>query len=111
MDEYKEIFYRRNTDAAKIVKQIKSVGQPLCLDVGENNQGGKPLILYTCHGLGGNQYFEYSAQREIRHNIQKELCLHATQGVVQLKACVYKGHRTIAPGEQIWEIQQVTGCS
>lgn len=99
MDEYKEIFYRRNTDAAKIVKQksfgdlskrfeikkrlqcknftwylntiypevyvpdlnpvisgyIKSVGQPLCLDVGENNQGDKPLILYTCHGLGGNQ--------------------------------------------------------
>lgn len=31
------------------------MGQPLCLDVGENNQGGKPLILYTCHGLGGNQ--------------------------------------------------------
>ncbi|KAI4575030.1 hypothetical protein MJG53_002963 [Ovis ammon polii x Ovis aries] len=150
MDEYKEIFYRRNTDAAKIVKQksfgdlskrfeikhrlqcknftwylnniypevyvpdlnpvisgyIKSVGQPLCLDVGENNQGGKPLILYTCHGLGGNQYFEYSAQHEIRHNIQKELCLHAAQGVVQLKACAYKGRKTVATGEQIWEIQK-----
>lgn len=150
MDEYKEIFYRRNTDAAKIVKQksfgdlskrfeikrrlqcknftwylnniypeayvpdlnpvisgyIKSVGQPLCLDVGENNQGGKPLILYTCHGLGGNQYFEYSVQHEIRHNIQKELCLHAAQGVVQLKTCAYKGHKTVATGEQIWEIQK-----
>uniref|UniRef100_A0ABI7Z731 Polypeptide N-acetylgalactosaminyltransferase n=1 Tax=Felis catus TaxID=9685 RepID=A0ABI7Z731_FELCA len=150
MDEYKEIFYRRNTDAAKIVKQksfgdlskrfeikhrlqcknftwylntiypeayvpdlnpvisgyIKSIGQPLCLDVGENNQGGKPLILYTCHGLGGNQYFEYSAQREIRHNIQKELCLHAAQGLVQLRACAYKGHKTVASGEQIWEIQK-----
>ncbi|KAF5910761.1 hypothetical protein HPG69_004850 [Diceros bicornis minor] len=150
MDEYKEIFYRRNTDAAKIVKQksfgdlskrfeikhrlqcknftwylnniypevyvpdlnpvisgyIKSFGQPLCLDVGENNQGGKPLILYTCHGLGGNQYFEYSAQHEIRHNIQKELCLHAAQGLVQLKACTYKGHKTVATGEQIWEIQK-----
>ncbi|KAF3824414.1 hypothetical protein GH733_008699 [Mirounga leonina] len=150
MDEYKEIFYRRNTDAAKIVKQksfgdlskrfeikhrlqcknftwylntiypeayvpdlnpvisgyIKSIGQPLCLDVGENNQGGKPLILYTCHGLGGNQYFEYSAQHEIRHNIQRELCLHAAQGLVQLRACAYKGHRTVASGEQIWEIQK-----
>uniref|UniRef100_A0A8C4PVA6 Polypeptide N-acetylgalactosaminyltransferase n=1 Tax=Equus asinus TaxID=9793 RepID=A0A8C4PVA6_EQUAS len=150
MDEYKEIFYRRNTDAAKIVKQksfgdlskrfaikhrlqcknftwylnniypevyvpdlnpvisgyIKSFGQSLCLDVGENNQGGKPLILYTCHGLGGNQYFEYSAQHEIRHNIQKELCLHAAQGLVQLKACTYKGHKTVATGEQIWEIQK-----
>ncbi|XP_040150343.1 polypeptide N-acetylgalactosaminyltransferase 3 isoform X2 [Ictidomys tridecemlineatus] len=150
MDEYKEIFYRRNTDAAKIVKQksfgdlskrfeiknrlqcknftwylktiypevyvpdlnpvisgyIKSVSQPLCLDVGENNQGGKPLILYTCHGLGGNQYFEYSVQHEIRHNIQKELCLHAVQGIVQLQACAYKGHKTVAAGEQIWEIQK-----
>uniref|UniRef100_A0A8C9AYK6 Polypeptide N-acetylgalactosaminyltransferase 3 n=1 Tax=Phocoena sinus TaxID=42100 RepID=A0A8C9AYK6_PHOSS len=150
MDEYKEIFYRRNTDAAKIVKQksfgdlskrfeikhrlqcknftwylnniypeayvpdlnpviagyIKSFGQPLCLDVGENNQGGKPLILYTCHGLGGNQYFEYSVQHEIRHNIQKELCLHAAQGVVQLKECAYKGHKTFVTGEQIWEIQK-----
>ncbi|XP_057602186.1 polypeptide N-acetylgalactosaminyltransferase 3 isoform X2 [Hippopotamus amphibius kiboko] len=150
MDEYKEIFYRRNTDAAKIVKQksfgdlskrfeiknrlqcknftwylnniypeayvpdlnpvisgyIKSFGQLLCLDVGENNQGGKPLILYTCHGLGGNQYFEYSVQHEIRHNIQKEFCLHAAQGVVQLKTCAYKGHKTVATGEQIWEIQK-----
>ncbi|XP_036277769.1 polypeptide N-acetylgalactosaminyltransferase 3 isoform X3 [Pipistrellus kuhlii] len=85
---------------------IKSVGQPLCLDVGENNQGSKPLILYTCHGLGGNQYFEYSAQHEIRHNIQKELCLHAVPGPVQLKTCTYKGRRTVATGEQIWEIQK-----
>ncbi|XP_020040125.1 polypeptide N-acetylgalactosaminyltransferase 3 [Castor canadensis] len=150
MDQYKEIFYRRNTDAAKIVKQksfgdiskrleirnrlqcknftwylntiypeayvpdlnpvisgyIKSVSQPLCLDVGENNQGGKPLILYTCHGLGGNQYFEYSAQREIRHNIQKELCLHATHSLVQLKSCAYKGRKTVVAEEQIWEIQK-----
>ncbi|XP_012616629.1 polypeptide N-acetylgalactosaminyltransferase 3 [Microcebus murinus] len=150
MDEYKEIFYRRNTDAAKIVKQksfgdlskrfeikqrlqcknftwylnniypevyvpdlnpvisgyIKSIGQPLCLDVGENNQGDKPLILYTCHGLGGNQYFEYSAHHEIRHNIQKELCLHAAEGPVQLKACSYKGHKTVVTIEQIWEIRK-----
>lgn len=27
----------------------------MCLDVGENNHGGKPLIMYSCHGLGGNQ--------------------------------------------------------
>lgn len=58
-----------------------------------------------------SQYFEYSAQHEIRHNIQKELCLHAAQGVVQLKACVYKGHKTVAAGEQIWEIQKVPQCS
>lgn len=58
-----------------------------------------------------SQYFEYSAQHEIRHNIQKELCLHAALGAVQLKACAYKGHKTVATGEQIWEIQKVPPCS
>ncbi|KAM7316483.1 hypothetical protein ACRRTK_024214 [Alexandromys fortis] len=116
MDEYKEIFYRRNTDAAKIVKQ-KSFG-----DLSKRFEIKKRLqcknftwYLNTIYPevyvpdlnpVISGYYFEYSAQHEIRHNIQKELCLHATQGVVQLKACVYKGHRTIAPGEQIWEIQK-----
>lgn len=58
-----------------------------------------------------SQYFEYSAQHEIRHNIQRELCLHAAQGLVQLRACAYKGHRTVASGEQIWEIQKVPQCN
>ncbi|XP_021098754.1 polypeptide N-acetylgalactosaminyltransferase 6 isoform X2 [Heterocephalus glaber] len=34
---------------------IKNLGINQCLDVGENNRGGKPLIMYSCHGLGGNQ--------------------------------------------------------
>ena len=37
------------------ILQLKNLGVDHCLDVGENNNGGKPLILYTCHGLGGNQ--------------------------------------------------------
>uniref|UniRef100_A0A8D0G3T5 Polypeptide N-acetylgalactosaminyltransferase n=1 Tax=Sphenodon punctatus TaxID=8508 RepID=A0A8D0G3T5_SPHPU len=150
MGEYKDIFYRRNSEAAKIFKQrtfgdlskrlelkqriqcknftwylsnvypevyvpdlnpplsgfLKNIGRRTCLDVGENNQGGKPLIMYTCHGLGGNQYFEYSAHQEIRHNIQKELCLHASNGPVQLQGCGYKGQKTSIPGEEKWEIQK-----
>lgn len=35
--------------------QIKNLGTNQCLDVGENNRGGKPLIMYVCHNLGGNQ--------------------------------------------------------
>jgi len=35
--------------------QIKNEGTKSCLDVGENNHGGKPLIMYPCHGMGGNQ--------------------------------------------------------
>uniref|UniRef100_A0A8B9GCC9 Polypeptide N-acetylgalactosaminyltransferase 3 n=1 Tax=Amazona collaria TaxID=241587 RepID=A0A8B9GCC9_9PSIT len=150
MDEYKEIFYRRNTEAAKIVKQktfgdiskrldlrqrlqcknftwylsniypeayvpdlnplfsgyLKNLGNRMCLDVGENNHGGKPLIMYSCHGLGGNQYFEYSAHHEIRHNIQKELCLCASKGPVQLRECNYKGQKTFAVGEEQWLYQK-----
>ncbi|XP_063198262.1 polypeptide N-acetylgalactosaminyltransferase 3 isoform X3 [Chroicocephalus ridibundus] len=81
---------------------LKNIGNRMCLDVGENNHGGKPLIMYSCHGLGGNQYFEYSARHEIRHNIQKELCLHASKGPVQLRECNYKGQKTFAIGEEQW---------
>lgn len=31
------------------------MGKDSCLDAGENNEGGKQLIMYLCHGLGGNQ--------------------------------------------------------
>lgn len=31
------------------------MGKDSCLDAGENNEGGKQLIMYPCHGLGGNQ--------------------------------------------------------
>ncbi|KAJ6660795.1 hypothetical protein lerEdw1_017421 [Lerista edwardsae] len=86
---------------------LRNVGRRACLDAGENNHGGKPLIMYSCHGLGGNQYFEYTAHHEIRHNIQKELCLHATQGAVQLHECGYKGKKSRTPEEQKWELREV----
>ncbi|XP_077175956.1 polypeptide N-acetylgalactosaminyltransferase 3 [Paroedura picta] len=150
MDEFKDIFYRRNREAAKIVKQksfgdvskrlqlrqqlqcknftwylrnvypelyipdlnppisgyLKNMGRRSCLDAGENNNGGKPLIMYACHGLGGNQYFEYTAHREIRHNIQKELCLCASRGEAQLNECGYKGKKSRTPPEEKWEIRE-----
>ncbi|XP_070770481.1 polypeptide N-acetylgalactosaminyltransferase 3 [Enoplosus armatus] len=149
MDDYKEIFYRRNQQAAQLAKDrafgdiskrvdlraqlqckgfswylknvypevfmpdlnplrfgsVKNVGKDSCLDAGENNEGGKQLIMYPCHGLGGNQYFEYSTHREIRHNIQKELCLHGAEGAVRLDDCQYKGRNTFAGAEQKWELK------
>lgn len=148
MDDYKEIYYRRNREAANIVQQkaygdlskryslrrnlqcknftwylknvypemyvpdlnplifgdIQNVGKQWCLDAGaDNNNGDKPLILYTCHGLGGNQYFEFTLSHEIRHNIQKELCLRAGKGQVLLKQCNYKGKGTTVLPEEKWE--------
>nr|XP_061799725.1 polypeptide N-acetylgalactosaminyltransferase 3-like [Nerophis lumbriciformis] len=148
MDEYKEIFYRRNQQARKMAKEqtfgdiskrinlrerlqcksfswylkniypevyvpdmnplrfgaVKNVAKDSCLDAGENNDGGKQLIMYPCHGLGGNQYFEFSTHHEIRHNIQKELCLHGTEGAVKLEACQYKGMNTVVGVQQKWQL-------
>ncbi|XP_056418656.1 polypeptide N-acetylgalactosaminyltransferase 6 [Hyla sarda] len=149
MDDYKEIYYRRNQQAAKMVKEknygdlyprlklredlkcknfswylqnvypemfipdlsptyygaIKNEGSQSCLDVGENNHGGKPLIMYPCHGMGGNQYFEYTKQKELRHNIGKQLCLCSKYGPgqVELRECQYKGKGSSVPGNEEWE--------
>ncbi|MEQ2181508.1 Polypeptide N-acetylgalactosaminyltransferase 3 [Goodea atripinnis] len=87
---------------------VKNVGKDTCLDAGENNEGGKPLIMYPCHGLGGNQYFEYSTRHEIRHNIQKELCLHGVGVAVKLDDCQYKGRNTFVGAQQKWELKDVS---
>uniref|UniRef100_A0A8C8IBN4 Polypeptide N-acetylgalactosaminyltransferase n=1 Tax=Oncorhynchus tshawytscha TaxID=74940 RepID=A0A8C8IBN4_ONCTS len=148
MDDYKRIYYRRNSNAAKMAKEkgfgdiservnlreslhcknftwylnniypemfipdltptkfgaIKNSGTQSCLDVGENNQGGKPLIMYTCHNMGGNQYFEYTSHKELRHNIGKQLCLQANPqpDQVKIELCTLKGQGTSVAPQQEW---------
>ncbi|XP_060930241.1 polypeptide N-acetylgalactosaminyltransferase 6 [Limanda limanda] len=148
MDDYKQIFYRRNKNAETMAKEnkygdisdrlklrnqlqcknftwflntiypeafvpdltplkfgaLRNSGSQTCLDVGENNQGGKPMIMYTCHNMGGNQYFEYSSHKELRHNIGKELCLHAnTQpDPVKIEFCQLKGKGSSLSPQQEW---------
>uniref|UniRef100_S4RS72 Polypeptide N-acetylgalactosaminyltransferase n=1 Tax=Petromyzon marinus TaxID=7757 RepID=S4RS72_PETMA len=150
MDDYKDIFYRRNSQAAEIVKNkaygdvtwrkrlrdklqcknftwyltnvypemfvpdlhpnifgaIKNKAKGNCLDTGSfQNEVGKPLILYPCHGMGGNQYFEYSSQKELRHNVAKEMCLHAAMGAMHLEDCKYKGGSSLPPTYELWELR------
>ncbi|CAN9516149.1 unnamed protein product [Ophioblennius macclurei] len=83
---------------------LKNLGSNTCLDVGENNNGGKPMIMYQCHNMGGNQYFEYTSRRELRHNIGKQLCLHATNypDAVKLEMCQLKGKGTSVAPQQEW---------
>lgn len=54
------------------------------------------------------QYFEYSTHHEVRHNIQKELCLHGAGGAVKLEDCQYKGSSTLVGVEQKWELKDVS---
>ncbi|CDQ87176.1 unnamed protein product [Oncorhynchus mykiss] len=84
---------------------IKNSGTQSCLDVGENNQGGGfPLIMYTCHNMGGNQYFEYTSHKELRHNIGKQLCLQANPqpDQVKIELCTLKGQGTSVAPQQEW---------
>lgn len=83
---------------------IRNSGSNTCLDVGENNQGGKPMIMYQCHNMGGNQYFEYTSHKELRHNIGKQLCLHASSSSepVKIELCQLKGKGTNVSPQQEW---------
>lgn len=56
------------------------------------------------------QYFEYSTRDEIRHNIQKELCLQGAGVAVKLEDCQYKGRNTFVGAQQKWELKDVS-CS
>ncbi|XP_034552113.1 polypeptide N-acetylgalactosaminyltransferase 6-like isoform X1 [Notolabrus celidotus] len=148
MDDYKQIFYRRNKNAADMARMhnygdisdrvnlrerlkcnnftwflsnvypeafvpdlnpikfgtIRNLGSGTCLDVGESNEGGKPVIMYHCHNMGGNQYFEYSSHKELRHNIGKQLCLHASpqSQPVKIELCSLKGRGTSLSPQQEW---------
>ncbi|XP_054636551.1 polypeptide N-acetylgalactosaminyltransferase 6 [Dunckerocampus dactyliophorus] len=148
MDDYKQIFYRRNQKAAAMAREhtygdisdrlklrenlqcknfswylnnvypeafvpdkipvkygaIRNAGSRTCLDTGEKNTGGKPLIMYSCHNMGGNQYFEYTTHKDLRHNIGKELCLHAVPhpAPVRIEKCQLHGKGTSLLPQQEW---------
>lgn len=53
------------------------------------------------------QYFEYTSQRELRHNIGKELCLRAGAGAAELGECQYRGKPGQVPGSEEWDLAQV----
>uniref|UniRef100_UPI0037E92574 polypeptide N-acetylgalactosaminyltransferase 6-like n=1 Tax=Semicossyphus pulcher TaxID=241346 RepID=UPI0037E92574 len=83
---------------------LRNSGSGSCLDVGGNNEGGKPLIMYTCHNMGGNQYFEFTSHKELRHNMNKQLCLHAWPQPEQVKIelCQLKGKGTSLSPQEEW---------
>uniref|UniRef100_A0A8C5H946 Polypeptide N-acetylgalactosaminyltransferase n=1 Tax=Gouania willdenowi TaxID=441366 RepID=A0A8C5H946_GOUWI len=83
---------------------LKNSGSNTCLDAGENNQGGKAVIMYQCHNMGGNQYFEYTSHKELRHNIGKQLCLTAAPlpEPMKIELCQLKGKGTSLSPDQEW---------
>ncbi|XP_030053204.1 polypeptide N-acetylgalactosaminyltransferase 6 [Microcaecilia unicolor] len=141
MDEYKVLFYHRNMEAARILKEksygdlsqrhqlrewlgckpfgwylntirpdffipefnplyygaLLNKGVKLCLDVSEWDEGKLDIGMSECHGLPDKQYFEYTSQQEIRHNIGSELCLSVKYDNITLQPCGRDGK---APPDQ-----------
>uniref|UniRef100_A0A5F8AHE7 Polypeptide N-acetylgalactosaminyltransferase n=1 Tax=Macaca mulatta TaxID=9544 RepID=A0A5F8AHE7_MACMU len=82
MDEFKELYYHRNPHARLLQNQgLKDY----CFDYNppdENQIVGHQVILYVCHGMGHNQFFEYTSQKEIRYNThQPEGCIAVEAGM------------------------------
>ncbi|XP_050827381.1 polypeptide N-acetylgalactosaminyltransferase 12 isoform X2 [Serinus canaria] len=55
-----------------------------CFDYNPSNEHqvtGQRVILYPCHGMGQNQFFEYTSHNEIRYNTrQPEVCAAVDSG-------------------------------
>ncbi|KAL7830382.1 hypothetical protein SRHO_G00315090 [Serrasalmus rhombeus] len=87
---------------------VRSGGIPSeCLDYNapDHSPTGAHLSLFGCHGQGGNQYFEYTSNKEIRFNSVTELCAEvpAGQNYIGMKHCPKDGEPI--PPTIVWEFR------
>ncbi|XP_010789548.1 polypeptide N-acetylgalactosaminyltransferase 4-like, partial [Notothenia coriiceps] len=88
---------------------VRSLGiHSECLDYNspEHSPTGAHLSLFGCHGQGGNQYFEYTTQKEIRFNSVTELCAEVPEGqtYIGMKACLHDGQ--LNPPSVAWDFRE-----
>ncbi|NWI61373.1 GALT6 acetylgalactosaminyltransferase, partial [Calyptomena viridis] len=142
MDDYKEIFYRRNQQAAQMARE-KTYGDITdrrrlrerlhCRNFTWYLQNIYPEMFVpdltpTFYGAvsagvagashrdqpsAGNseagkspQYFEYTSQRELRHNIGRELCLRGGSGAAELGECQFRGKPGRVPPSEEWDLAE-----
>lgn len=78
-----------------------------CFDYNPPNEHqivGHQVLLYLCHGMGQNQFFEYTSQNEIRYNThQPEACIAVDAGMDMLIMDLCK---EIAPENQKFMLQE-----
>ncbi|KAF6339366.1 polypeptide N-acetylgalactosaminyltransferase 4 [Rhinolophus ferrumequinum] len=88
---------------------IRSMGiSSECLDYNspDNNPTGANLSLFGCHGQGGNQFFEYTSNKEIRFNSVTELCAEVPEqkNHVGMQHCPKDG--SPVPANIIWHFKE-----
>ncbi|XP_029976413.1 polypeptide N-acetylgalactosaminyltransferase 4 [Salarias fasciatus] len=79
-----------------------------CLDYNapDHNPTGTHLSVFGCHGQGGNQYFEYTSQKEFRFNSVTELCAEVLDGKtsIGMRLCPRDGEPR--PPSILWEFRE-----
>ncbi|XP_074914246.1 polypeptide N-acetylgalactosaminyltransferase 4 [Buteo buteo] len=79
-----------------------------CLDyvLPEHHPTGAHLSLFGCHGQGGNQFFEYTSNKEIRFNSVTELCAEVPEheDFIGMRSCPKDGSPT--PEIIIWHFKE-----
>lgn len=88
---------------------VRSLGiSSECLDYNapDNNPTGANLSLFGCHGQGGNQFFEYTSNKEIRFNSVTELCAEVPEqkNHVGMQNCPKDGFPV--PANIIWHFKE-----
>lgn len=88
---------------------VRSVGiSSECLDyvLPEHNPTGAHLSLFGCHGQGGNQFFEYTSNKELRFNSVTELCAEVPEqeDFIGMRSCPKDG--SPVPEIIIWHFKE-----
>ncbi|XP_022102323.1 polypeptide N-acetylgalactosaminyltransferase 13-like [Acanthaster planci] len=99
---YQELYVPDMDEVQKYSAAISSKSG-VCLDSNDQNgQTGKRLIVWGCHGLGGNQYFELTNKGQLRND---ELCLEPDNlnRYVLLQKCAPIGKRLT---KQTWRYEE-----
>ncbi|KAF0045368.1 hypothetical protein F2P81_001897 [Scophthalmus maximus] len=96
MDEFKNFFYIISPGE---LGRIRNVETNQCLDNMARKENEK-VGIFNCHGMGGNQVFSYTANKEIRTD---DLCLDVSKlnGPVMMLKCHH------LKGNQLWEYDPV----
>ncbi|XP_041105031.1 polypeptide N-acetylgalactosaminyltransferase 12-like [Polyodon spathula] len=67
----------------------------------DHNIAGQRVILYPCHGMGQNQFFEYSTYNEIRYNTREPAgCVAVDSGTDYLTMQLCKTTQQAVPEDQ-----------
>lgn len=70
--------------------------------------GQTPYLLLKTSSCLDFQYFEYTTQRDLRHNVAKQLCLHASASTLGLRNCRFTGKNRQVPKDEEWVLTQVS---